>query len=970
MLDVAGKRLGRFAALGERFGAQPAPLPNGAVALALTGSGAATDQAARAVRCALAVRAESPGLPVAVATGWAVLRGELPVGEAIDRAVVMLDDPAARDGVRLDAVTSGLLPSGFDARGPADAPLVVGEREVEQARRLLGREVPCVGRDRELRTLRALVDDAFEAPQAQAVLLTGAAGVGKSRVRHELLKDLLASHPQARVWVGRGDATRAGAPFAILGDALSRMLGLSSVAEPWAALFERVAESVPDGQRERVAEFLAELLSLSGMPVASPRLLAARNDPVLMADQMRSAFEDFLSAECVRGPVALVLEDFQWGDAATVKLLDAALRNLPEAPFFLLAVARPEIDELFPRLWMERGVQELKVGPLTRRASEALIKRALDDGLDAARVDEIVRRANGNAFFLEELVRAQAEGRTDAMPDTVLAMVQGRLEAMEPEARRVLRAASVFGGSAWLGGVAALLGGETTRDEVQSWLATLDAREVVSKVVDSRFADEPEYSFRHALVRDAAYAMLTSADRALGHRLAATWLERAGESEAATLAEHYERGGAPDQALPWWQRAAAGALEGGDFAAATRHAERGVGAGAKGEVLGALLMTRAEALRLAGQLDAAEEAGRRALVLLAEGGPRWCAAAGERALVLQRLARAEELSELAHSLLSIKVEDQASDNLAMARLRAAIALLRTGDLGLANQLANAATRPSVLAGPVTHAWSHAFLALSALLAGDRATFLEEAREARRHHLEVGNERPALEQAINMGSVYIELGLFELAESTLREALASAERLGLSHARAGALHNLGLAVARQGLSGEGLELERQALETFRTQDKRLEGGVRVSIALIALWGGDLALAEREGERACALLADAAPPMVPVALAVRAQSALARGEADLAVKLSSEAMHLAAQVGVEFGGALVRLVHAEALQACGREAEAKSALEGAHALLLEQADELADPEMRRSFLENVPENRRTLDLAIQWHTSGRA
>src|SRR5215510_10365493 len=108
-------------------------------------------------------------------------------------------------------------------------------------------------------------------------------------------------------------------------------------------------------------------------------------------------------------------------------------------------------------------------------------------------------------------------------------MAQARLEALEADARRVLRAASVFGQVFWRGGVTALLGGEERAAALGEWLDTLADREAVSRRAECRFPGEVEYVFRHALVREAAYSMLTEADRALGHRLAGGWLEVLGE---------------------------------------------------------------------------------------------------------------------------------------------------------------------------------------------------------------------------------------------------------------------------------------------------------------------------------------------------------------------------------------------------------------------------------------------------------
>src|SRR5262249_27194737 len=160
---------------------------------------------------------------------------------------------------------------------------------------------------------------------------------------------------------------------------------------------------------------------------------------MVMADQTRRAWEDFVAAECSAHPVLLLLEDLHWGDGATVSYVDSALRNLGERPWMVLALARPEVHELFPRLWAERGVQELRLDGLSRKASERLVREVLGEGVAATEVARVVERAAGNAFFLEELIRAVAHGKGDSVPETVLGIVEQRLTALDPEARRVLR---------------------------------------------------------------------------------------------------------------------------------------------------------------------------------------------------------------------------------------------------------------------------------------------------------------------------------------------------------------------------------------------------------------------------------------------------------------------------------------------------------------------------------------------------
>ena len=123
--------------------------------------------------------------------------------------------------------------------------------------------------------------------------------------------------------------------------------------------------------------------------------------------------------------------------------------------------------------------------------------------------------------------------------ETVLAMVQVRLEGLDTESRRVLRAGSVLGEVFWRGAVARLLGQQEDSPELAAHLVDLERREWIARQIEPTFHGEVEYVFRHALVRDAAYEMLTGADRQLGHNLAGSWLSGAGEQDAAVLAEHF-----------------------------------------------------------------------------------------------------------------------------------------------------------------------------------------------------------------------------------------------------------------------------------------------------------------------------------------------------------------------------------------------------------------------------------------------
>jgi hypothetical protein len=158
-----------------------------------------------------------------------------------------------------------------------------------------------------------------------------------------------------------------------------------------------------------------------------------------MSEQIALAFLDWLAAECAAHPVILVLEDLQWGDALTVKLLEGALRDLERGSLFLLALGRPEVEEIFPKLLGGQRAVSLSLRALSSKASELLVRGVLGEGIGGDALERMIRLSAGNALFLEELIRAAAEGKVGDVPETVLAMLQSRLSRLEPEARLVLR---------------------------------------------------------------------------------------------------------------------------------------------------------------------------------------------------------------------------------------------------------------------------------------------------------------------------------------------------------------------------------------------------------------------------------------------------------------------------------------------------------------------------------------------------
>ncbi len=645
-----------------RLGANVEKLPDGALVAAITRGTSAADRAEIAAHAALLVQLRWPGACVALATGRGVVRRALPVGEAVDKAARLLASMKQPEGILLDALSADLLEGRLVVTRSGDRAVLTSERtSADDARLLLGKRTPCVGREQELALLEALFAACAGESQVAAALITAPSGAGKSRLRHELLRRLDAHFPDVTVLLGRGELMRSGSPYAILGRALRALAGVTDGEDPKASrerFAARLGRHVPEAERRRVVELLGELCNVPFPAEDSVRLRTARAEPLLMNEQIRLAFVDFLRAECDDGPRLLILEDLHWGDALGVDLVEAALRELADRPLMVLALARPEVHDLFPRLRHGAIRHEIALPGLNRKASERLVREVLPSPPPAV-VERIVEQAAGNALFLEELIRAEAAGAGARSPDTVLATLAVRLSLLDPEARRVLRAASVFGPTFRLAGVAALLGRDRSPEAVDLWLDRLAEEELVERRRDVRAPDESDLRFHHSLLREAAYALLTDEERASFHLAAAAHLEEAGERDPIVLAEHFQRGGALDRAARHYAAAAEQSYGSNDLEGTMVRVQRGLACDPTGEVLGVLRQLQAIVHGWRLEWDLGYVAACEARSLLPAGSYWWCKATWVASSIEGVGGREEGLAESTRQILAVRPRPEA-----------------------------------------------------------------------------------------------------------------------------------------------------------------------------------------------------------------------------------------------------------------------------------------------------------------------
>jgi serine/threonine protein kinase len=488
---------GTLRVLLERTGGKVGRCNPNSFVLAFPSSGLPTDRATQAAECALLLADVWGGRAMSLASGRLEV-GAAADGNAADLAAQLLGEreeraaqPAAAQplvtNITIDDVTAGLLDARFEIAAGASGLILRGDRErrKDAAPALaLVQATPLIGRERELGGIRAILAECIDEPVARVALVTGAAGMGKSRLRRELIGAV--STAEMQVWTAAGEVLHAGLPFGLV----------------------------------------------SQLTLCAKRPFMGGSALNTMSQQ---AWVDFLESECEAGPVLIVIDDLQWGDALSLKVLDTALRDLRDSPLMIVAFARSTVHKQFPKLWSDRSIEEIRLSPLTRGASEQLVRGILGQAATDERVARILEQADGVPLYLEALARAVTQGRGDDVPDSVLAMVQSRFERFDTQARRIMRAASVFGRTFWPAGVQALVGSDA---DVEAALRELVEQKLVSKQAQSRLAEQQEYAFSTTLVCDSAYAMQTDADRALGHDLAAEWLAGAGEPDASVIERH------------------------------------------------------------------------------------------------------------------------------------------------------------------------------------------------------------------------------------------------------------------------------------------------------------------------------------------------------------------------------------------------------------------------------------------------
>ncbi|MBI2893195.1 MAG: protein kinase [Deltaproteobacteria bacterium] len=826
------------------------------------------------------------------------------------------------------------------------------------------------GREPELAQLRFALSSALDDERAIAVLVTGPAGIGKTRLRREMERLILDAPSKVTTLIGRGEPIRRGAALSLFASAIHGRARLAAHRRGWPTLSANsplegrraavrclVAEALPEGgATEDFSSFLGELL---GVPMpATPGIEAARLDPRLMGDRLRMALRDYLDALAARGPLALLLEDLQWADPASLDMLPDLLDRNADRPLVVVATARPELldhrRDPFRGHTVIRLVLRGLVSSHVASLGEAVAGRRLPEALASA----ITSVTGGNPFYVEQIVLAlkdRASLDCDAaslpLPLSVEAAVQSRLDHLPHAEKELCKAAACFHRP--------FSAEEASCLEVDgALLHSLTRREILASRVRDRGATARDYQFRSSLVGEVAYRMLGDEARSAVHRRIAAHLSAGSGCDPEEVASHHDRGGQPEAAATRYAEAALATSRRGDTAAVMRCSDAALRLGPIRESAFALRMARSTALYFGGRRDEQEREIRAALDSSRSDAERACAQT-ELTGWLTVEGRLHEAEQAATAAVESARAAGDRERLALACASRVRPLWFAGNLAVLEEVV--AEVAALAEGGSPRAAFAAAEARAHLAAarGDHGERLSCYGEAIGLLENAGDVRRLAAMRSDQADTYNRVGAYGEAEAALREAIEGCRRVGSHVAEGYARLNLGYALSMLGRDQEALtELAQAGVIAQAAREARLGVFARLYRTRVLLHHAPAGEVGDEAQSTAAAAKELGFAAVEaLALSLEASARLAAGDHEEALAASDRAMQIRGEKGgVEEDEAELYVTHAEVLSAVGRKEEAAAVLSAGRERIEALARGIGDPELRRKFLELVPAHRR--------------
>lgn len=841
-------------------------------------------------------------------------------------------------------------------------------------REILGREIEMVGRAGELSQLMETARTCAAQKESRLVIVTGEPGIGKSRLAFEFLSKMEQDQPSVSCIMGFAHPLSTGVPFSVAVDAMRRRLGVTA-GRSQAQVMKNLRGVLEELNRPSQEDLLT-LARIVGLPAGERSSEEEELSPRRVLDLM----VHLVDWQATQAPTVLLAEDLHWSDSLSLALLDEILEKLSGRPLLVVGFTRPELLLEHPEVLVGQRRHRIDLEPLNHDAVAQLVDQAVgpDQGVEV--LDFIARRALGNPYHVEELLRALEErgvlvrrvGGWDLtaipseleIPPGVEAVTQARIDNLSVDQRVLLSQAAAVGRTFW--------------DDLLRWLgpdqysaqdlSVLVQRELVVSRQGTSFASHKEYSFVHDLTRDVAYRMLTEKRRVYLHQRIASWLIEHGAAsteELALVGRHLELGGRLEEAAEYQRRAGDEAFKAGAYAAAALHFSRSIALTSSDEQMFERLARRERVLNALGRYSEQRDDAER-LLALAEG----LETDELKTEALLRIGRVRlNLGEHQAALDAFKQANRISRRVKDPNIRArSLRWMAMYHFNLGEHLQ---ARP-LFEQALALAKEHGLDVLVAELAyelgvtvgtiGDYPQALEVSRQALEMFQKNNNRYQESFCLANIGCFHVYLGEYQQALDHLEQAAALGRKMRIPLAEASAQANLGNAYRLLGRFDEALSIELQVHKVAqRTGDLRLAADALIYGALASLGvpgneraGDDEQLSsERLAREALDLARDSGMPGTEAV----AQMALARvlaheGELEPAVAASRRAVEILDQIGsVEGFEQEILLVHSEMCGRLGLEEEAERALQRAQKEIDRKASYISSASRRQRFVDQA-------------------
>ena len=542
-------------------GADATELGGDAIVAHLGAKKALGDEATRALD--LAGRLARTRAAVGVATGRTRIDRTRPTGEVVDRAAALARD-AQRGQVLADTTTTELARGRFEFQVRGDGTMIVGDAMPSKREAVSG--APFVGREAELAQLMSAFERSIEDSTPVVVTVVGAPGIGKTRLRREALSRVGSHSSAPRIVIARCEPYAKSHALGVVAEIARGLTGVAKAAKLQDAL--KAAEMLADTHDAQMDDVSRDLVArlIANEPLPDPDLARGARDALWIA------LTGIAVAVSKQTPLVIVVEDAQWADDESLAWVDHLLARAGGHPLWVLALTRPASSIEKKDYFAGRDHISVELRPLSRKTVRAIARAMLGDRATGEAGDQltetIATQAAGSPLFAEELARLAAQGRDAASAPTIEAAIQVHLDALDDTVRTAAAQLSVFGLRGWDTGLAAL--GIPNAAEALRALAT---SEIIVEQAASRFKETREWAFKHAIMREVAYASLGPQALRESHGRAGRWLARMGEDDA-TVARHLELGGDSATAAGYLEKAARRALAASALSDAVSLAER------------------------------------------------------------------------------------------------------------------------------------------------------------------------------------------------------------------------------------------------------------------------------------------------------------------------------------------------------------------------------------------------------------